>query len=168
MRSDGYPRSFAAVRGYALGGGMELAIAAGRVICDGSARFGVPEVKLGVFPPVASILLERRVGSPRATELMLTGATVEGERAAAWGLADACVADPEAELLRWYREELAPKSAIALRFAWRAARFGLRRTLERDLPALERIYLEELMSHYDPEEGITSFLEKRQPEWLDR
>jgi cyclohexa-1,5-dienecarbonyl-CoA hydratase len=158
----------ALVRGQCLGGGMELATACGRVICEPGARFGVPEVKLGVFPPVAALMLPWRIGGSRATEMILGGGIVEGERAAALGLADACVPDPEAELQRWFAAELAPRSAVAVRFAWRAVRRTIVRALADDLPALERMYLNDLMSYADPDEGIRSFLEKRAPEWKHR
>jgi cyclohexa-1,5-dienecarbonyl-CoA hydratase len=156
------------VRGRCLGGGLELAAWCGRVFCDPSARFGVPEVKLAVFPPIAAILLPWRMGGSAATEMILSGATLDGEAAARAGLADECAADPEVAFHRWFQETIAGKSAVALRFAWKAARRPLARALEEDLPALERMYLDELMARRDPVEGLKAFLEKREPRWEDR
>jgi cyclohexa-1,5-dienecarbonyl-CoA hydratase len=158
----------AVVRGQCLGGGFELAVWCGRVFCDATARFGVPEIKLGVFPPVAALALPWRVSGARATQLILSGETVEGEEAARMGLADLCSDDPEAALADWFRSDLAEKSALSLRMAWRAARRPLEVSLGRDLPELERLYLEDLMSHGDPEEGIRAFLERRPAVWSHR
>jgi cyclohexa-1,5-dienecarbonyl-CoA hydratase len=158
----------ALVRGHCLGGGMELAIACGRVIASPGATFGVPEVKLGVFPPIAATLLAWRTGGSKATEVVLSGRVVSGEEAAALGIADVCVADPEQELARWYDEVIAPRSAVALRFAWRAVRTPVRRALADDLPEIEHLYLKDLLSYMDPEEGIRAFIEKRAPVWRDR
>jgi cyclohexa-1,5-dienecarbonyl-CoA hydratase len=158
----------AVVRGQCLGGGLELAAWCGRVFCDPSARFAAPEIKLAVFPPIATIALPWRVGQAQAARMILSGSVLEGESAARAGLADECSSDPEAALKRWFAEALAPKSAVAVRFAWKALRRPAARALERDLPELERIYLHELMTHRDPLEGLRSFLEKRKPVWEDR
>lgn len=158
----------AVVRGQCLGGGLELAAWCGRVFCDPSARFGVPETKLAVFPPIAAIILPWRAGGPQATHMILSGNTIDGEVASSLGIADSCSDNPEEALQRWFSEALAPKSAIALRLAWKAVRRPLVRCLERDLPELEELYLEELMRHRDPLEGLQAFLEKRKPVWEDR
>ena len=158
----------AVVRGQCLGGGLELAAWCGRVFCDPTARFGVPETKLAVFPPIAAIILPWRAGGPRATDMILSGKTIDGETAAAHGIADSCSADPEADLQRWFEGELAPKSAVALRLAWKAVRRPLARALENELPELEALYLDELMRKRDPVEGLRAFLEKRKPVWEDR
>jgi len=107
----------ALVRGQCLGGGMELAVWCGRVVCEPTARFGVPEVTLAVFPPIAALALPWRVGGRRATEMIVTGETVDGPAAASRGLADACVEDAESDLGAWFDKALAPKSAVGLRYA---------------------------------------------------
>lgn len=167
LEASGIPTA-SIVRGQCLGGGLELAAWCGRVFCDPTARFGVPEIKLAVFPPIAAILLPWRVGGPAATQMVLSGSVVDGETAARIGLADDCSADPEAAFRRWFDETLAPKSALALRFAGKAVRRPLSRALAEDLPALEKIYLDELMARRDPVEGLRAFLEKRKPRWENR
>ena len=77
-------------------------------------------------------------------------------------------ADPEAELARWYEAAIAPHSAVAIRFSWRAARLRVVRALRDDLPAIEEMYLKELLSYMDPDEGIRAFIEKRPPVWQHR
>src|SRR5207237_543303 len=82
----------AKVRGQCLGGGMELAALCHFVIADRTARFGQPELRLGVFAPAASVLLPLRIGQSRADEMLLAGRVASAEEAVAWGLATA-VAD---------------------------------------------------------------------------
>lgn len=155
----------ALVRGQCLGGGLELALACGWVFCSPDARLAVPEVTLGVFPPVAAVLLPWRVGGRGAVDLVVTGRAVSGLEAQAMGLADVCDAEPELALERWFGEHLAPRSAVAVRAAWRAARGPVRRALEEELPRLEAQYLNELMSHNDPAEGLRAYLEGRPAHW---
>jgi len=158
----------AIVRGQCLGGGLELAAWCGRVFCDPSARFAVPEIKLAVFPPIASIALPERIGRPAAIQMILSGSAIDGARATATGLADECAADPDTALSEWFAGTLESKSAVAVRMAWKAARRPMARALATELPELERIYVEELMGFRDPHEGLRAFLEKRKPEWGDR
>ena len=155
----------AVVRGQCLGGGFELATAAGRVFCDESARFAVPEIRLGVFPPVAAVTLPWRVRGPDAIQLILSGSTLNGLEATRLGVADVCVEDPAAALLSWFDADLAPRSAVALRYAWRATRRPFAAALGAELDAAEKTYLNELMAASDPVEGLRAFLERRPPTW---
>lgn len=155
----------AVVRGQCLGGALELASTCGFVLCDATAKFGVPEITLGVFPPVAALTLPWRCGGAKATDLMLTGRSIGAEEAVRIGLADRVADDVEKGLAELFDQHLAPKSALALRYAWRAARRPLAAAFERDLPELERLYLFELMSHRDPVEGIEAFVARRPPVW---
>ena len=155
----------AVVRGQCLGGGFELALWCGRVFAETTARLGVPETRLGVFPPVATIALPWRVSGAAATQLILSGEVLEARAAAERGVVDACVPDAEAALQAWYDETLAGKSAVAVRAAWRAARLPMAEALERVLPRLEKQYLEGLMAHRDPSEGLEAFLARRAPVW---
>lgn len=157
----------AVVRGQCLGGGFELAIWCGRVFAETTARLGVPETRLGVFPPVAAIALPWRVPGAAATQLILSGEVLEARAAADAGLVDACVSDAEAALQAWFDEILAGKSAVAIRAAWRAARLPMAEALERALPRLEKLYLEDLMAHRDPGEGLQAFLARRPPVWTN-
>ena len=157
----------AIVRGQCLGGGFELALWCGMTFCEPSARFGLPETRLGVFPPLAPIALPWRVPGARATQVILSGDTYDPQTAATWGLVDRCTSDAERALTQWFDECLAGKSAVAARMSWKAARHFLARALETDLPKLERLYLADLMSHKDPVEGLKAFLERRPPVWSD-
>jgi len=158
----------AVVRGQCLGGGFELAVWCGMVFCDSTSRFGVPEVKLGVFPPVAAVALPWRMPGARSVQLILSGDSVPGEEAAQCGLADRCSSDPEVALQEWFAAGLARLSAVAVRAAWRAARLPLADALKSSIAYLEKLYLEDLMSHRDPVEGIRAFLDRRPPVWENR
>ena len=158
----------AAVRGHCLGGGLELALTATRLLVAPDAQLGQPEIRLGALAPVASVLLPRRIGQARAEELLCSGRSVDAATALALGLADVGATAPEVEGLVWIRAALVPHSASSLRKATRAARAGLRRDLDELLPALERLYVDELSPTHDAEEGVRAFLEKRAPRWEDR
>ena len=155
----------AVVRGQCLGGAFELALWCGYVVCEPSARFGVPETKLGVFPPMAALALPWRVSGARSTQMILSGESLCGEEAARSGIADLCVDDAEGALGQWFTTRLAAKSAVALRAAWRASRRLLADSLKNDIWSLEKYYLTDLMSHSDPVEGLSAFLEHRTPVW---
>lgn len=158
----------ALVRGQCLGGGMELALWCGYVVCEPSARFAVPEIKLGVFPPIAAIALPWRVTGARSTQMILTGESLTGQEAAQCGLADRCVQDAESALAEWFVKHLQPRSAVSLRAAWRASRWLLNASLKNDIADLEKLYLTDLMSHRDPVEGLSAFLERRAPVWKNQ
>jgi cyclohexa-1,5-dienecarbonyl-CoA hydratase len=155
----------AAVRGRCLGGGMELASFCHRVVASRDACFGQPEIRLGVFAPLASITLAERIGRPAAEDLCVTGRTIDAEEALALGLVDEIAEDPLDRALEWTRSNLACLSAASLRHAVRALREPVCRRLHEDLAGVERIYLEELMATRDAAEGIRAFLEKRDPKW---
>lgn len=155
----------AAVRGQCLGGGLELAAFAHRVVVAPDARLGQPEIKLGVFAPVASALLPERVGPGVAADLCLSGRSIDGARALACGLADELADDPEAAALAWLREALLPQSATSLRFAVHALRAGFHARFFPALDRVERLYLDDLMRSSDAKEGIAAFLAKRAPHW---
>lgn len=157
-----------AIRGYCLGGGLELACAGSLLFAAPDARLGQPEIRLAVFAPTASVLLPERIGQARAEELLLSGRQVDGRQALALGLVQAIAEDPEAAALAWFDEHLADKSAPALRCATMAARRGYAGRVTEKLAWVEKFYLEELMRHEDPVEGLKAFMEKRPPVWKHR
>ncbi|HJR58223.1 MAG TPA: enoyl-CoA hydratase/isomerase family protein [Vicinamibacterales bacterium] len=160
----------AVVRGRCFGGGFELALACDFILADATARFALPEIALGVFPPAASALLPLRAGGARAARAILTGETLTGADWAGSGLVD-LIADAgglRAGVDAWFAKHLAPKSAAALRHAAAAARMGLVTDVRRLLPELERLYLDDLMQTEDAVEGIDAFMTKRTPSWTDR
>lgn len=157
----------AAVRGHCLGGAAELVLLCSHVTAAPDATFGFPEVKLGVFAPLASALLPAKVGLTRAERLLLGGEPVDAATAAAIGLVDVVAVDPEAAARRYIDDHLAPRSATALRYAMRALRGASAAQVRQRLAALERLYLDELLATPDAKEGVAAFLEKRPPRWED-
>jgi cyclohexa-1,5-dienecarbonyl-CoA hydratase len=168
-----YPVPVAAlVEGRCLGGAFEMALVCSFVLAAANARFGCPEIKLGVFPPVLVAAGATRLPGALAERLVLTGEELDARALAATGLVTRVFepgADPEAALIAWYRETLAPLSAYALRVATRAVRegSGLIAALGAPLDAAERAYLEALPTSHDGNEGIAAFLERRAPVWRD-
>jgi cyclohexa-1,5-dienecarbonyl-CoA hydratase len=159
--------TIAAVRGQCLGGGLELASVCHRIFVGHDAKLGQPEIALGVFAPVASIVLPARIGRAHGDDLCLTGRLVGAEEAKALGLVDEIAADPSAAGIAWARTHFARRSASSLRFAARAVRAELAARIRTELPQLEALYVNELMATADAIEGLTAFVEKRRPAWKD-
>jgi cyclohexa-1,5-dienecarbonyl-CoA hydratase len=157
--------TFAVVRGQCLGGGLELASFCSWIFADNGAHFGQPEIKLAVFPPMASLLLPWRIGGAGALDLCVSGRSIDAAVAHRIGLVQDVSDDPSARFDAFFSEQLAPLSASSLRFAERAARMSLQSALSRDLPKLEKLYLDELMTTPDANEGINAFIEKRKPSY---
>ena len=157
----------AAVRGQCLGGALELALTCDLIVAEESAKFGLPEIKLAVFPPAGAALLPLRIGYGRAAEMVLTGETWSGAQALSIGLVNRVFPDGEldARLDSWLASNFLPRSAAALRFAAEVGRRSWIQTLERELPVLESLYLDDLMEQGEAVEGLLAFLEKRQPNW---
>src|SRR5688500_16048780 len=159
----------ALVRGAAIGGGCELALACDFVLASDRARFGQPEISLGVFPPVAAYQLSRQVPPRKGLELLLTGDTIDVATAERIGLVNAVFNGTEFEtrttewLARIYKQ-----SASSLRFAKKAFRLAQAADFEERLASVERLYLEELMKTADANEGLNAFVEKRAPKWTGK
>ena len=158
----------ASVYGSCLGGGCELAIFCDMIVASESARFGQPEIKVGVFPPIAVYLLPRILGRKTAGELILSGKTISASESLDIGLVNRVVKeeDLEPETVEFVKPYL-EMSAKVLRLTKKAINAGLKDELEPALKAIEDIYLDELMKSHDAHEGLAAFLEKRSPQWKD-
>ena len=158
--------AIAVVDGAALGGGCELVAACDIVIAGERARFGQPEIKLGVFPPVAAILLPRIIGEKKAREMILIGETIDATEALRLGLANYVM--PSGELQQKTNELLAPLrelSSASLAMTLKALDIAAGDGFEQSLKEVENLYLNKLMKTEDAIEGLKSFMEKRKPEW---
>ena len=161
--------TIALVDGSALGGGCEFVAACDIVIASERARFGQPEIKLGIFPPVAVIILPLVIGEKRAREMIFTGEVIDAVEAGRLGLVNHVV--PSSHLEQKSVEVLAKlreMSGTALEFTRRALDLGRSRTLDEALTQIENIYLHELMKTADASEGVKAFMEKRKPVWRHR
>jgi enoyl-CoA hydratase/carnithine racemase len=159
----------AAVNGFALGGGCEIALACDLRICGANARFGQPEIKLGLIPGWGGTQrLPRLVGRGRALEMLLTGEQVDSARALAWGLVTRVV--PPADLRREalvLAGLLAERPPLAVAAIKRAVHRGLDGPLEDGLRR-EREEFDRVLGSEDAREGLSAFLEKRPPTWRGR
>ena len=157
--------SVAVVGGAALSGGCELATFCDIVIASENAKFGQPEIQVGVFPPVACAVFPKIMGRKKALELILTGDVISAEEAQKLGLVNKVV-PPEKlnEEAEAFLSKLKSLSAPVLRLARLAAMRDLSRLLNQ-LSEIEEIYLSRLMRTHDAEEGLKAFLEKRKPQW---
>lgn len=156
----------AACNGAALGGGSELLSACDVVLARAGAQIGQPEVRLGVFPPLAAAYLPRLVGRQQALDLILSGRTLRAEEARDLGLVTRVIpADDFDTRVDAYVEDLASLSAPVLRLAKRAVLEGLECPRSDALLRAESLYRDELMGLEDAREGLSAFLEKRQPVW---
>ena len=161
--------TIAAINGHCLGGGNELVMACTVRIANERARFGQPEISLGILPGFGGTQrLPRLVGLSRALELMLTGDMINAKTAEAIGLITRAV--PEADLMKQavgLAKKIAGKSRPAVERILRLAREGLAVGQEAGLK-LESELFGELCDGHDMKEGLKAFLEKRQPKFEDR
>lgn len=172
---DGLRRLFAlecltvaAVDGHCLGGGMELAATCDMVVATERSTFGQPEIELGCFPPVAAALYPRLLGPGLTFDLLMTGRTIPCAEAESLGFVTRRLKDETLEQgLRRLKSEITSKSTVALRLTKKAIRAGSPRPelFERALVETERLYMEELATCADLDEGVRAFLEKRPPQW---
>jgi cyclohexa-1,5-dienecarbonyl-CoA hydratase len=154
----------ALVKGAALGGGTEFICACDLVYATEKSVFGQPEVKVGVYPPPATVLLPPMLGTRKATELIVTGRHVPAPEAKAIGLiTDVFPEESFDEEAGKVISGLLNLSGSVLRKTVEVLRFG-----KRFLEVMEPVtghYLGELMKTKDANEGLAAFLEKRPPEW---
>src|SRR5579859_3756815 len=158
--------AIAAVHGFALGGGCELALSCDVIVADSTAVFGLPEATVGLVPGCGGTqLLGRRVGPGRAAELIFSGRRVEAPEAAEIGLADRLVpAGLARERALELARQIAANSPVAVRAAKRALRNGA------DLPLAAALDVEDAAwrtaaASADRREGIAAFAGKRRPVW---
>jgi len=153
----------AAISGYALGGGLELALACDFRICSEDAKLGSPEIKLGIFPGAGGTQrLPKLVGISRAKEMIFLGRNIDARTALEYGLCDKVVqGDPLPEALA-LAEQLADRPAAALQSAKRVINYGAGRDLRTGIEFEEERWTD-LFTTEDQKEGMKAFLEKRKP-----
>lgn len=167
---EGYEKpTVAAVNGYALGGGLELAMACDIRIASENARFGLPETALSIIPGAGGTQrLARLVGKGRALEMILTGRALDAEEAWAIGLVTKVV--PQAGLMDAAREtagQILSKGPLAVRLARLAVQTGFETDQKTGL-VVERLAQALLYASEDKREGTSAFIEKRKPHFKGR
>ncbi|GAA4903381.1 enoyl-CoA hydratase/isomerase family protein [Streptomyces coeruleoprunus] len=157
--------TIAAVHGFALGGGFELALSCDLIVADATAVVGLPEVSVGVIPGGGGTqLLPRRVGAARAAELVFTARRVPAAEAAGLGLVDELVEEDARGAALELAARIAGNSPVGLRAAKRALRLGHGLDLRAGLEVEDAAWRTVAFSG-DRKEGVAAFNEKRSPEW---
>ena len=155
--------------GPALGGGCEVALWCDFVLASEKAKFGQPEIKVGVFPPIAAYLLPNTIPMKYAAEMLLTGDTYTSAEMKAMGLVNRVFPDDkfqaEAEA---FLEKITSNSAVVLEMTKKAMLAAKGKSYDQAMPDIEHIYLNKLMGTEDASEGLKAFMEKRKPVWKDK
>ncbi|MCZ6775701.1 MAG: enoyl-CoA hydratase-related protein [Ignavibacteria bacterium] len=156
----------AAVSGFALGGGCELAMSCDMVVASENAKFGQPEINIGVMPGAGGTQrLTRAVGKVKAMEMVLTGRMISAEEALRWGLINKVVpVEYYLEEAKNWAREIASKPPVAVRLAKESVLKAFDTTIEGGLE-FERKNFYLLFASDDQKEGMKAFGEKRKPEW---
>jgi len=161
--------TIAAVARGALGGGCEVATFCDIVLASDRARFGQPEVQVGVLPPVAACVLPPQIGIKKAIELNAVGTIIDAQEALRIGLVNHVYPAEEFDSqVDAYLGEIRKLSRPVVRMAKRATAMAVRKQVLERLDQVEKLYLEDLMSLDDAHEGIAAFMEKRAPTWKHR
>lgn len=169
-RIDQCPKPvIAALHGFVLGGGMELALACDLRVCDEGTKLGLPEINLGIFPGAGGTQrLPRLIGEARAKEMMFTGTPVTAEWALQSGLVNRVVkAGQSLPVAQALATEIAGKSLPALARIKQAVDEGTEATLAVGTWLEARLF-DEVFQTADSREGVTAFIEKRQAHFLNR
>ncbi len=157
------------VDGPAIGGGSELAAFGDIVVATPRARFAQPEIKIGVFPPLAATIFPQIVGPRLAMELVLTGEPISAERARDLGLISRLVPEDQLEkTVNAMIAQITAQSGAVLRMAKKAIIGGVGLSLQEGLKASMDVFLNELYKLEDSQEGLRALVEKRKPQWKNR
>ncbi|KAF9028991.1 ClpP/crotonase [Hymenopellis radicata] len=160
----------AAVSGLALGGGCELALMCDIILVSPTAKFGQPEINLGIIPGGGgSQRLAHAVGKSRAMEMVLTGRTISAEEAERWGMVSRIVTEAEGGVVKeavTVAQVIASKGQLAVQAGKEAVNAAFDLTLSEGL-RFERRTFHGLFATKDQKEGMTAFIEKRPPQWLN-
>lgn len=159
----------AGVKGFALGGGLELALAADIIIAGENAQFGLPEVRVGLIPGNGGTqLLPRLIGSNRAKEIIFTGKRISVQEAFSLGLVNKVVpVEQVEEEVRKIASKICANAPIAVRQAKKAIELGLSVDLHTGMEIENEAFNVNLVTE-DRQEGIRAFNEKRPPQWHGR
>jgi len=159
----------AVVDGAALGGGCELAVFCDMIIASERAKFAQPEIKVGVFPPIAAVIFPRLIGRNRTLEWLMNGETISAREAEQIGLVNKVFPiDGFADHVKTFVSKLTAQSKVVIEMTKKAVDSSLRRPVMEALGDAEKIYLNEMMKTEDANEGLKAFLEKRQPVWRNK
>jgi enoyl-CoA hydratase/carnithine racemase len=158
----------AAVDGDAFGGGFELALGCNLVLASQSAKFRLPQIGMGLFPPLACVVLPRAAPRRKAMEWILTGEEIPASELQAFGLVNRVFPDAEFDArAAAFVRQLTEKSGPVLSLAKRVQTESYYAAYEEALYKAENLYLRELTALEDATEGVRAAIEQRRPVWRD-
>ena len=157
------------LQGSAIGAGFELVLYSDFAVANESAKFGFPEIGMGIFPPLGCNLLQRQVPAKKAAELLLTGELITAGEAEKFGLINRSV--PENKLQEEAKTiigKLLQFSAPVLQLTRKAKNESMGKSFESAMETVDEIYLNSLLALEDAREGIRARIEKRKPVWKNQ
>jgi len=157
------------VNGPAIGAGSELVAFGDMVIATNKAKFLQPEVKLGVFPPFAAVMLPQLIGPKKTFELILTGEALSAEEAYRFGFVNKVVPEEQLEAtIDALIAKISEFSGAVLEISKKAINQSMNLPIDEAMKKSHDIYLNELMSLQDVQEGLRAVIEKRKPVWKNK
>ena len=161
--------TLAVVNGACLGGGCEIALFCDMVVASDNAKFGQPEIQVGVFPPIACMILPQIISQKKALELILTGTLITAKEAEGLGLVNKVVPPEQLESeANNLIGKIAVLSAPILALTRKASLIRYHKECIDFLTEIEIFYFDQLMKTEDASEGLKAFLEKRKPQWKNK
>ncbi|MFX1321418.1 MAG: enoyl-CoA hydratase/isomerase family protein [Promethearchaeota archaeon] len=161
--------TIASIKGAALGGGCEIATFCDVVISSDKAKFGQPEIKVGVLPPIAVLAFPQIIGNKKAFELIMLGEIIDAKEAYRLGISNHVFPfESYEQQFREFLKSFDDISTIILQYTKKAFIKALGIDFKAKLDEIEEFYLKEIMSTHDANEGLQAFLEKRSPNWQNR
>lgn len=159
----------AVVDGAALGGGCEVAIACDMILASDRSKFAQPEIKVGVFPPIAAAIMPRLIGRNRTLEFLMNGEAMTAVEAERIGLVNRVFpAEGFSTDVGQFVSKLTSQSRVLLEMTKRAVDMGLQSACMDAIEAAEHLYMGDMMKTEDAAEGLKAFLEKRAAVWTNR
>ena len=156
--------TIAAIPGFALGGGLELALSCDIRIASPDAKLGFPEINIGIFPGAGGTQrLPRLIGAARAKEMIFYGSPIDSQRALQYGLVNE-ISDNPLEAALKIADKLSLKPRVALKLAKQCINFTMKSTLPAGIE-MEAASWASLFATFDQKEGMRAFMEKRKPQF---
>lgn len=159
----------ACVKGAALGGGCEVAAFCDIVLASEKAKFGNPEIKVGVFPPVSAVIFPFIIGEKKSFELLLQGEIINANESHRIGLVNHVFSlESFDQEVTTFLERFTKLSKVVLQYTKKSIKLSIDSDFDTKLDEVEAFYLNELMKTHDANEGLQAFIEKRAPKWENR
>lgn len=159
----------ACVKGAALGGGCEVAAFCDIILASEKAKFGNPEIKVGVFPPVSAVIFPFIIGEKKSFELLLQGEIINADESHRIGLVNHVFPlESYDQEVTTFIERFTKLSTTVLQYTKKAIKMSIDSDFDKKLDEIEDLYLNQLMTTHDANEGLQAFIEKRAPKWQNR